>query len=215
MISKHVLCLIPKKIHRHESPHQVKHMTLLNSAAGPRALGRPSSFTSLAASSPRRPRMLLLSGAHARSLSQVWLLATLRTVCSPPGSSIHVILQARILEWGASFYSRGSSQPRDQTCVSCVSCFGRQILYHWAMWAPRYTYAPFTELFSLLTYNQGLYLSLLLGKTFLADEKRQMLLNSTFFKGTPLMATLFPWQQKHWHPCLKTVFHIHVKYLLF
>jgi len=39
--------------------------------------------------------------------------------CSPPGSSVHGILQARILEWIAMPSSRGSSQPRDQTLVSC------------------------------------------------------------------------------------------------
>ena len=49
------------------------------------------------------------------------------TVCdpmdgSPSGSSVHGILQARILEWVAISSSRGSSQPRDQTCISCVSC---------------------------------------------------------------------------------------------
>ena len=37
---------------------------------------------------------------------------------SPPGSSVHGILQARILEWVAISFSRGSSQPRDQTWVS-------------------------------------------------------------------------------------------------
>ena len=40
--------------------------------------------------------------------------------CSPPGSSVHVILQARILEWVAISFSRGSSPPRDRTCVSCI-----------------------------------------------------------------------------------------------
>ena len=49
---------------------------------------------------------------------------------SPPGSSAHDILQARILVWVAISSSRGSSQPRDWTCISCVSCFGRWILYH-------------------------------------------------------------------------------------
>ena len=38
--------------------------------------------------------------------------------CSPRGSSIHSIFQARILEWVAIFYSRGSSRPRDRTNVS-------------------------------------------------------------------------------------------------
>ena len=40
---------------------------------------------------------------------------------SPPGSSVHGILQARILEWVASPFSRGSSPPRDQIPVSCIT----------------------------------------------------------------------------------------------
>ena len=39
--------------------------------------------------------------------------------CSPPGSSVHGISQARILEWVVISFSRGSSRPRDQTWVSC------------------------------------------------------------------------------------------------
>ena len=42
--------------------------------------------------------------------------------CSPPGSSVHGVLQARILEWVAMSSSRGSSRPRDGTGVSYVSC---------------------------------------------------------------------------------------------
>ena len=41
--------------------------------------------------------------------------------CSPPGSSVHGILQARILEWAAISSSRGSSQPRDRTQVACMA----------------------------------------------------------------------------------------------
>ena len=41
---------------------------------------------------------------------------------SPPGSSVHGILRARILEWVAMLSSRDFSQPRDQTYISCVSC---------------------------------------------------------------------------------------------
>ena len=41
--------------------------------------------------------------------------------CSPPGSSVHGILQARILEWVAIPFSRGSSWPREQTHVSCIA----------------------------------------------------------------------------------------------
>ena len=40
---------------------------------------------------------------------------------SPPGSSVHGILQARILEWVAIPFSRGSSQPRDLTLVSYIA----------------------------------------------------------------------------------------------
>ena len=49
--------------------------------------------------------------------------------CGPPGSSVHEISQARMLEWVALSFSRGFSQPRDQIYVSCI---GRWVLYHWA-----------------------------------------------------------------------------------
>ena len=50
--------------------------------------------------------------------------------CSLPGPSAHGIFQARILEWVAISSSRGSSQPRDRTLVSCI---GRWFLYCWAI----------------------------------------------------------------------------------
>ena len=54
--------------------------------------------------------------------------------CSQQGSSVHGILQARILEWVTTSFSRGSSWPRDWTRDSWGSYIGRQILYHWAPW---------------------------------------------------------------------------------
>jgi len=51
--------------------------------------------------------------------------------CSPPGSSVHGILQARILEWVAISFSRGSSPPRDQTHISCID---RRVLYELSHW---------------------------------------------------------------------------------
>ena len=51
------------------------------------------------------------------------------TLCDLPGSDVHGIFQARILEWVAVCFSRGSSQPRDQTCFSCIPCIGRWVLY--------------------------------------------------------------------------------------
>ena len=49
--------------------------------------------------------------------------------CNPPGSSVHGILQARILEWVALPSCRGSFPPRDWTHVSYISCIGRRVLY--------------------------------------------------------------------------------------
>ena len=51
--------------------------------------------------------------------------------CSPPGSSVHGVLQARILEWVAIPFSRRSSQSRDWTWVSCIA--GR----FFTIWATR------------------------------------------------------------------------------
>ena len=71
---------------------------------------------------------------HAYSVTQSCL-----TLCDfmdygPPDSSVHGIFQARILEWVAICYSRGSSWPRGQTRISCVSCTDKWILYHSATW---------------------------------------------------------------------------------
>ena len=51
--------------------------------------------------------------------------------CSLPGSSVHGILQARMLEWVAISSSRGSSWPKDWTCISC---FAGGFFYHWVTW---------------------------------------------------------------------------------
>ena len=61
------------------------------------------------------------------------------TLCDPmdrslPGSSVHGILQARILEWVAMPSARGFSWPRDWTCISHVSCTGRQFLTTSTTW---------------------------------------------------------------------------------
>ena len=58
--------------------------------------------------------------------------------CSPPGSFVHGIFQARILEWVAKLSSRGSSQTRDRNQVSCIAGefftsepLGRTMFAHW------------------------------------------------------------------------------------
>ena len=69
------------------------------------------------------------SGSRVLSPSRVQLSATPMDH-SPPGSSVHGILQARILEWVAMPSSRGFSRPRDRTIVSSISSTGMWILYH-------------------------------------------------------------------------------------
>ena len=59
----------------------------------------------------------------SNSLWAPWSIA-----CQSPYA--YGILQTRILPWVAMPSSRGSSRPKDQTCISCVSRFGRRILYH-------------------------------------------------------------------------------------
>ena len=63
----------------------------------------------------------LSARVHAKSLQSYRTLCD-PVDCSPPGSSVHGILQARILEWVAMISCRGSSRPRDGTRVFYVSC---------------------------------------------------------------------------------------------
>ena len=73
--------------------------------------------------------------------------------CSPPDWSVHGSLQARILEWVAMPSSRGSSQPRDQTPISCISYIGRQVLYHWRHLLLNFkSRLGFTPLYSLIPF---------------------------------------------------------------
>ena len=93
-------------------------------------------------------------------------------ICSPPGSSVHGILQARILEWVAIPFCKGSSWPGDQIQVSCIT--GR----FFTIWAPRGAPKPLKVLrecvislvLSLCSKNlkwwmDQCYCSVLLGKT--------------------------------------------------
>ena len=72
--------------------------------------------------------------------------------CRQPGSSVPGISQARILEWVAISFSRGSSQPRNQTHVSCMS---RQILYHWATWEVVPSHVPPIKAWSKSKYKEN------------------------------------------------------------
>ena len=77
--------------------------------------------------------ILLLEVVHACSVSQLCPTICNPMDCSLPGSSVHGILQARILEWIAISFSRGSLQPRGWILVSYI---GRQALYHSHLGSP-------------------------------------------------------------------------------
>ena len=73
--------------------------------------------------------------------------------CSPPGSSVHRILQSRIQEWFAISFSRESSQARDWTYVSCIAgrCFticATNIVWHFVY----YLFIVYRHHFQLLTH---------------------------------------------------------------
>ena len=75
-------------------------------------------------------------GSKVRCLSSIFVCYSPNPVqlcnlmdCSPPGSSVHGILQARILEWVVIPFSRGSSWPRDWTPISSIFFINRRILY--------------------------------------------------------------------------------------
>ena len=72
--------------------------------------------------------------------------------CSPPGSSVPGILQARLLEWVAVPSSRGSSHPGDRTQVFCVSCTGRRVLYYCRHLPPKYFLVLWAQFFGCLTF---------------------------------------------------------------
>ena len=71
--------------------------------------------------SPFSITTIFYADIHAQSLQSCPALCDLMDY-RPPSFSVHGILQARILEWVAMPSSRRSSQPRDQTCISCIFC---------------------------------------------------------------------------------------------
>ena len=99
----------------------------------------------------------------AKSLSCARLFVTPWN-CSPPGSSVHGILQARMLEWVTISSFRGTSPPRDGSWVSCISCACRRILHHWSSlgWYP-----SLTALLASLSWNSSLSSA---GPSFLAHS---------------------------------------------
>ena len=93
---------------------------------------------------------------------------------SPPGSSIHEILPARILEWVAMLSSSGSPEPRNQMHVSCGSCIAGKFFYRRATreaqqclycviplnWAVCYSFHIFSLMFTMIIKVVTYYLDL-------------------------------------------------------
>ena len=61
-----------------------------------------------------------------------------KRICSPPGSSVHGILQARTLDWVAISSSRESSQPRDRTLISWISVKALFLIWEVVILTPLY-----------------------------------------------------------------------------
>ena len=82
---------------------------------------------------------ILTPAAYCCACVHAQLLPSWPALCdpmdsSPPGSSVHGILQGRILEWIAVPFSRGFSWPMDGTCISYISCIAGGFFTHWATW---------------------------------------------------------------------------------
>ena len=74
--------------------------------------------------SPGGGRTVLTTDVRSCSVPQLCPTLCNPMAFRPPGSSVHGISQARTLEWISVSFSRGSSWPRDPTCISCVNCIG-------------------------------------------------------------------------------------------
>ena len=93
--------------------------TLAWRGPGPGSLAGCSSPGGTHSDSWARAQAPILSGRVEALVAQLSSPLCDPMDCSPPGSCVPEILQGRTLEWVAIPYSRGSSQPRDQTWVSC------------------------------------------------------------------------------------------------
>ena len=85
--------------------------------------------------------------------------------------------QARVLQWVAIFFSRGSSRPRGQTCVSYT---GRQVLYHWAS-DPTKNYALIYE-YHLQYTNNLIILHTLIQQFHFHDLRKQLEIRNIYEK---------------------------------
>ena len=104
--------------------------------------------------------------------------------CSLPGSFVHGILQAGILEWVAISFSRQSSRPRGPSCILCLLHW--QVDYHWATWETHKNNLPPPKL-SSYSFVWCEYL-----QSILKYFKEYVTILST------LLTMLYPWRRKWW-----------------
>ena len=111
--------------------------------------------------------------------------------CSPPGSSVHGISQARILEQVAISFCRGASWPRDRTHVSCI---GRRILYHWAIREAQDIIASIIRCFpnSHFSFFFADTISVLLCSTIYSEKARRVDLILRSLGNTTLIPEVIP-----------------------
>ena len=88
---------------------------------------------------------------HSQKWSEVKVTESCPTLCNPMDYTVHGVLQARILEWAAFPFSRGSSQPKDRTQVSCIA---GGFLTNWAI---REAYSPRASSVLLTKVKLGLW----------------------------------------------------------
>ena len=65
--------------------------------------------------------------------------------CSPPGSSVHGIFQSRVLEWVVISSFRGSSWPREWTCISCFSCIAGRFFTCWTISSVQFSHSVVSD----------------------------------------------------------------------
>ena len=138
---------------------------------------------------------------YTNMLSRVWLFCDPMDCCLP-GSSVHGIFQARILKWFAISYSRGSSWPRNWNHVSCVSCIGRQILYHCVTWEVHMYVCVCVYIYE---YNESLSVSYNI-------SEQQLKFN--LMLSLPLLTPSTPWVILKPSPDI-TAFHLKIKDIFF
>ena len=130
---------------------------------------------------------------HACLLSHLSCVSLRLLDCSPPGSSVHGIFHARMLEWVAVASSRGSPWPRGQTHISYVFCLFRWVLYGWYhLRSPMFCSSPWKQgrklIYELLAKKKA-------GQQWLRGQMRLLVTMAMF---TPCCVHKACDTRKHW-----------------